>query len=373
MKIAIISHTEHYTKKDGTVVGWGSTIKEINHLTEIVDKITHIAPLHSIKPPLSSLPYNSTSIEFVPLKPSGGKFLKKLSILYTAPYNLIKIHKAIKNADYVQFRAPTGMGIYVLPYLKFINSKKYWVKYAGNWKDEQMPLGNKVQKIWLQKCLPLKNKVTVNGNWQSEKKNVLPFNNPCLDENDRLLGKDSTKNKDLSNKINFCFVGALNNHKGVDKIINAFLKINNDLIGTIHFAGDGVLKEKYTSLANNIKYKVIFHGALPKNELTEIYRQSHFILLPSKSEGFPKVIGEAMNFGCIPIVSEVSCINQYITDKENGFLISPLSEQQIQTKIEEALLLTEKSFFEIINKNYDKASIFTYKYYNNQLLKKVFI
>ena len=45
-------------------------------------------------------------------------------------------------------------------------------------------------------------------------------------------------------------------------------------------------------------------------------------VLPSYSEGFPKVIAEAMNFGCIPIVSDISCIRQYIINGKNGFLIN---------------------------------------------------
>ena len=38
MKLTIISHTEHYKLSDGTLVGWGPTITEINHLAEIFDE-----------------------------------------------------------------------------------------------------------------------------------------------------------------------------------------------------------------------------------------------------------------------------------------------------------------------------------------------
>ncbi|RMH12405.1 MAG: capsular biosynthesis protein, partial [Gammaproteobacteria bacterium] len=42
MKLAIISHTEHYLR-NGQIVGWGPTITEINHLTEIFEEIWHVA------------------------------------------------------------------------------------------------------------------------------------------------------------------------------------------------------------------------------------------------------------------------------------------------------------------------------------------
>ena len=101
MKLAIISHTEHYKKSDGTIVGWGPTVKEINYLLNIVDSIVHIAPLHPDKAPDSALGYNSDKIKFIALKKSGGKNFEKLSILTTAPHNLLKISKEIKEVDFM--------------------------------------------------------------------------------------------------------------------------------------------------------------------------------------------------------------------------------------------------------------------------------
>ena len=367
MKLAIISHTEHYQDNNQKIVGWGSTVREINELVSISESIVHIAPLHKEKAPMSSLRYTSKLISFVPLIPSGGKGIKKITLLIFAPINLFRIHKAIKDVDYIQFRAPTGLGVFVLPFLKFFNRKKYWVKYAGNWKDTQMPLGNKFQKWWLKKHTSLQTKITVNGNWKGERKNVIAFENPCLDENDRLLGEKGITDKELGGKINFCFVGALNDHKGVDKIIEAFIGISSQEIGTVHFIGDGKNKKVYQLLSEQIQTKVVFHGFIPKDKIRTIYEHSHFILLPSKSEGFPKVIGEAMNFGCIPIVSNVSCIDQYITDGENGFLLNSLSVAELRSKILRGIHLDRNEYKTWILENHRKAEIFTYLYYISRI------
>ncbi|MFN0036635.1 MAG: capsular biosynthesis protein, partial [Saprospiraceae bacterium] len=71
MKLTIISHTEHYLR-DGQVVGWGPTVREINHLLEVFEEIWHVAVLHPGQAPSSSLPYVSDKIHFVPLRPFGG-------------------------------------------------------------------------------------------------------------------------------------------------------------------------------------------------------------------------------------------------------------------------------------------------------------
>ena len=57
----------------------------------------------------------------------------------------------------------------------------------------------------------------------------------------------------------------------------------------------------------------------------KVYEISHIIILPTRSEGFPKVIAEAAAFGCIPVVTNIEPINHYIIHKQNGLLIKDLS------------------------------------------------
>jgi hypothetical protein len=56
-KLVIISHTEHYLDKNKSVMGWGSTINEINYLSDYWQEIIHIGCLYSSKPPKSAMPY----------------------------------------------------------------------------------------------------------------------------------------------------------------------------------------------------------------------------------------------------------------------------------------------------------------------------
>ena len=86
MKLAIISHTEHYYNSNGVIVGWGSTITELNNLINEFDEITHIAMLHSKVPPQSSMPYTSSRIKFVALPVLGGNsLLSKLKLILNNP------------------------------------------------------------------------------------------------------------------------------------------------------------------------------------------------------------------------------------------------------------------------------------------------
>jgi len=369
--LLVISHTEHYKTDKGQYVGWGPTVTELNYLATIFSRVYHAAPLHNNEPPKSSIFYEG-NIQFIPLKPSGGDNLRdKIKILLNAPYNLKQIATAIKKSDIIQFRAPTGIGLYVLPYLAFLNLKPYWVKYAGNWKSNKFPIANKIQKKWLQTIISLKTKVTVNGNWKNEKPNIIPFENPCLTKIDRLEGEKLLNVKNLTDKINYCFVGGLNDNKGIELLIKSFIRIENKTIERLHIVGDGLLKPKLENLATDSKIPITFYGFLPKDKIIDIYKKSHFIVLPSKSEGFPKVIGEAMNYGCVPIISNISCIGQYIQNDYNGFLINPLTSKEIKKQLLKGAKLSNSDFKDYILRNYNLSNKFTFSYFLESIKKEI--
>lgn len=375
MTICIISHTEHYLNDDNQIVAWGPTVRELNHLLEIADKVIHLAPLHQVEAPQSSLQYSNHQIEFIPLKPSGGKGLKKLSILGTSIHNLKLIHQYTKTADFIQFRAPTGMGVYVLPYLRLFRNKEYWVKYAGNWMDANMPLGNRLQKKFLQHCISKNTKVTYNGSWV-KKTNFLSFENPCLTDGEYQAGIKNIKTKTDPTKLGWeiCFVGSLNTHKGVHLILEALEGLQNKKlnINTFHFVGDGPLRKKYEKQAEKIRIPIIFHGFLNKIQVNKVLSKSHALILPSKSEGFPKVIGEAMNYGCIPIVTDISCMKDYIKNLDNGILIQEQKADDVEKAFLDLASFNLIEFKKTLQYNSILALRFTYSYYNKMLKEKVF-
>jgi glycosyltransferase involved in cell wall biosynthesis len=370
--LTIISHTEHYKRPDGTLVGLGSTVTEINHLLEVFDAIIHVAMLHDTPAPPSALPYTSTKITFVALPAVGGiPIWDKLRVLCAAPKIVGIINKSISKSTYFQFRAPTGIGVYVIPYLICFSSRKGWFKYAGNWKQEQAPLAYKFQKWLLKKQ---SRKVTINGFWDAQPKQCLSFENPCLTQEEVESGQFIRANKTFQQPLQFCFVGRLEAAKGMDLIIDAIESLdaeNRSKIGTIHLVGDGLLKANYQKKAKDLHLPFVFHGYLSRAEVHDIYKKSHAILLPSASEGFPKVIAEAMNYGCIPIVSDVSSIGHYVKAGHNGFLLNSLSVDSLLQEIEKVLKLSNATFSTMIQTENNNISKFTYTYYNIRIAEEL--
>ncbi len=85
-----------------------------------------------------------------------------------------------------------------------------------------------------------------------------------------------------------------------------------------------------------------------KKTIERHYASSHVLVLTSESEGFPRVIAEAMAYGCVPIVTRVGAIPEalndpaFLTDPKNcvsetvdrinGFLKEPEVYQQLSKK-----------------------------------------
>ncbi len=370
-KLLIISHTEHYKNTNGLMVGWGPTVTEINNLALVFDEIYHIAPLHTASAPPSAIEYSGENIYFVPIKPSGGKTLsQKLAVLFNAPATIAKIHKILKKVDIFQFRAPTGIGVFMIPYLTLFIKQPGWYKYAGNWNQKNAPLGYGLQRWFLKKQ---KRKVTINGSWENQSAQCLSFENPCLTEIDRSNGWESIEKKEFKTPFTYCFAGRLEDAKGVRRIIEAFSLLKHKLeVKEVHLIGDGTELSAYKELAEKSGVSFVFHGFRNREQVFAIFKKSHYFLLPSTaSEGFPKVISEAMNFGCIPIVSRVSSIGQFVQHKKNGLIVSPVSSEVLCTKINESFLLPQEEIDTMQAFNHKLGKKFTYKYYTNRILNEI--
>jgi glycosyltransferase involved in cell wall biosynthesis len=59
------------------------------------------------------------------------------------------------------------------------------------------------------------------------------------------------------------------------------------------------------------------------------YESAHFIILLSSTEGMPLVVLEAMQNGCIPIVTMVGDL-PLVINKENGFMINNVASSIVQ-------------------------------------------
>lgn len=366
----VISHTEHYRNQNGDLVGWSSTVREIDELAKVFDKVIHAGCFYHGIAPQGLAGYTSTKVEFVPLPSYGGTGLKKLSVIYTAPVIISRVFRQLSRATHFQFRAPTAMGVYLIPLLSWFTAKKGWYKYAGNWVQESPPLSYRFQRCFLTRWQ--KRKVTINGLWPHQRSHCITFENPCLSDEDLEEGRIEISSKKFNSPYTLCFVGRLDESKGADVFLEALKLLDgNQRLHNVYLVGDGERRKVYEAMVNSVSFNVHFPGFVQRDALFAVLKRSHVLVLPSKSEGFPKVIAEGWNFGCVPVVTDVSAISQYVYHQQNGFT---LDSSNRNSKFLSALLnevIVETDFNLVAKRGYEMAKKFTYSAYLRHLDESV--
>lgn len=327
MRLLIVSNMAHYRRGD-QVVGWGPAVREIDEVAELFSEVRHVGCLHEGPAPDSALPYTSEKVRLVPLAPAGGVSVSaKLGIASRLPGYICTLLRELAKADVVHLRCPCNVCLVALPLLALPGGPKVrWAKYAGNWKPaEPDGVTYGLQRWWLRKGLH-RGCVTINGEWPGQPPHVHSLVNPCLSTAEVEAGRLAAAAKALTTPVRLLFAGALKRDKGVHhvlRIAHNLLERGCDL--RLDLVGDGPERPDFEQSARElgIAPRTVFHGWLPRPRIAEHYAQAHFLLLPSKSEGWPKVIGEAMAFGAVPVASSVGSIPQYLSQFGCGAVCSP--------------------------------------------------
>jgi glycosyltransferase involved in cell wall biosynthesis len=124
--------------------------------------------------------------------------------------------------------------------------------------------------------------------------------------------------------INLIFVGAL--VKGKNPI--ASLEVLHSLINLgvkaqLTYCGDGPERANLMSKikAYHLDRQVHLLGNINAASVKIELQKAHFLIFISDSEGWPKVVAEAMWWGCIPITTPVSCVPQMLGEGKRGILV----------------------------------------------------
>ena len=180
------------------------------------------------------------------------------------------------------------------------------------------------------------------------------------------------------------FVGELVPIKGVEFLVDAWATLqrrgflgNQDLLAII---GDGKCRAELERRVEDagIRSRVRFTGAIPQAEVSRWIAASDLLCLPSRNEGTPNVVVEALACG-IPVVStRVGGVPALVRDGVNGLLVPPgnpdaladalaaaLSRSWDRNRVRESVAhltwatIAEKNwqFLESVNREAQRASV----------------
>jgi glycosyltransferase involved in cell wall biosynthesis len=131
------------------------------------------------------------------------------------------------------------------------------------------------------------------------------------------------------------FVGRLVYQKGGDILLDALAKIK-DHDWELSVVGDGPRRPDWENQADKLGLgdRVHFQGWLDKADLLVQYQKANIFVLPSRHEGMPNVVLEAMGCGLPVIATRIAGSEDLVLDGNTGYLINPDSPHELS----EALL-----------------------------------
>jgi glycosyltransferase involved in cell wall biosynthesis len=133
-------------------------------------------------------------------------------------------------------------------------------------------------------------------------------------------------------------VGRIVHQKGLDLAMHALggLKAFD---WEWRIAGDGPQMAALQSLAQElgIEDRVFFLGWQSREQILESYRQANLFLFPSRHEGMPNAILEAMASGLPVIATCIAGNEELVVEGETGFLVPPEDVEALQDALKKIL------------------------------------
>lgn len=344
MKFLIITHVNHICI-DNKYFGYAPYISEMNIWLQYVDEVKIVGSLIKKKPTVIDIVYEHHKIDFVSVPSFSFTSLKNnLISIFKLPIIFWRIFGAMKDADHIHLRCPGNIGLLGCITQIFFPNKIKTAKYAGNWDPKsKQPWTYKLQKWILSNTFLTRNmQVLVYGNWENQSKNIKPFFTATYSESE----KETFQKIAFEETIEFVFVGSLVAGKNpiyAIKLVEQLIKKEHNVV--LNLYGEGIERsvlEQYIQ-ENQLSKNIILHGNQDKETIKKAYQKSHFVLLPSKSEGWPKAVAEAMFWGCVPVATKVSCVPFMLDNGNRGILLDMDLDKDVADM--EEILINDAAFF----------------------------
>ncbi|MCD6327010.1 glycosyltransferase family 4 protein [bacterium] len=334
MKLGIITHVGHW-RMGSRLVALGGFVREIDYWAKLFDEVEICVPLVNGAPPEGAYAYEMNNISLRPCPVAGGLTLgKKLGLMLSIPKMLSKIHQTIRTCDAIQVRCPGNLGLLGLIAMRFSRKPRVG-KFAGEW-GASVGVGR--WTCWAQRFLMARKSfggpVLINSMRDSlESSHLVPVFNTTLTQNQVDETREEAHRRTAPENPKLLFVGRLGAVKCVDDIISAVAILRRDfsLQVTLDIVGDGKERSELEALVRKMELSdcIKFHGMTPPSELGKHYAAADILVLASSSEGWPKVLTEAMLYGLPCIASNVSVVPQILGEGKRGILIEPRRPRDI--------------------------------------------
>ncbi len=142
------------------------------------------------------------------------------------------------------------------------------------------------------------------------------------------------------------FFGRVAPVKDVETLLRAWKLTEKSNKATLEIIGPAELeyRKKLDELIKELRLKNVKFGeaVFALNEKIRVYNNAEVFVLPSKREGMPQSLIEAMACGNIAIASDIDACREIVKNGKNGFLFKQGDEEDLAERLEMVILNYQK-------------------------------
>jgi glycosyltransferase involved in cell wall biosynthesis len=125
-------------------------------------------------------------------------------------------------------------------------------------------------------------------------------------------------------RVRLLFVGRLSVQKDLPTLIDALSHVVRQTPNVeLHIVGDGPERARLQRMVSerHLSDRVTFRGWVNKDRIAECYQNADAFVLPSRYEGMPNVVLEAMACGLPIVATDIAGCEELVQENVNGYLV----------------------------------------------------
>lgn len=331
--LAVIADLPHHRDVDGRLHGLEPVVAQLDQWAALFERLVICSPLLPGPPPAGFAAYRSSSIEILSLPRGGGNTLgAKLAMVPLIPVWAWRTRRLAQRVDAVHLRCPTNIGLVgIFSTWKAVRYR--CAIYAGVWRHyDGEPRFFRLQRELLRSRW-FDGPVSIYGPADPERPHLEPSFSPSFTHETWAAAGPAVEAKRAgiaerpdAGPWRLAVVGRLTPNKNQQAAVRAVGALAASGIDVqLDVLGDGPERARLEALGQELGLgdRVRFRGMVPLDEVAEVFARADLQILPSRQEGFGKVLLEGMVQGVVPLLSPGPAADGIAGHGSRGLLIDP--------------------------------------------------
>ncbi len=341
-KLVIVSHKPCWPAHDSPT-GYatdGGFPFQVSFISEIFDETVVLVPCSAPANRPGSINLEGDRLKVVPLSmPAGSGNTRRLGMIFWLFRNIGPLIKEIYRSDAVHTPIPGDVGT-VGMLLALLLRKPLFVRHCGNW-SVQRTTAERFWKFFMEKFAGGEHVMLATGGSDS----APSAGNPNI----RWIFSTSLTRAEIESscrrRVNpplvprLITISRLEKSKRADVVLQCLPHLLEDFPGlTLDIVGTGSARDELQLLAGRlgIGEHVVFHGQVDHDKVIDLLKQADLFCFPTTSEGFPKVVVEALACGLPVITTRVSVLPKLI-ETGCGILLDEATPETLANAVRKCL------------------------------------